>query len=313
MKKHRQIVLRVWPYLSCILAGLILFLIAVRLAEDFKGLFLNIAAAFFVIPFLYLIYELARKSSQKKLNKQLFDYAKMQIDRELMSIVNHLMKLVYPYEKQNFSFQGIQEFLFQNSSQIRNVIQSSDYLGFQILRNWSISERNLHSILESSFILHSLEDDQIISVICILKEVRFLESVQRNVADLYVHTEKRVDNFKIRSGKEIGDRNIEYPDRYLLLRHLQNEKYQVTDFGDFAPYHFGDLLTIFRFNHKYLEGFSDSIVDLIKRVNEWLDLTGSEFLIDTRLFRFDMERNRNSSLSYMRSSGVMPQGEPHDH
>jgi hypothetical protein len=293
MKKHRQIVLRVWPYLSCILAGLILFLVGIRLAEDFKGLFLNMAAAFFVIPFLYLIYELARKSSQKKLNKELFDYAKMQIDRELMSIVNQLIKLVYPYQKQNFSFQGIQEFLSQNSSQIRNVIQSSDYLGFQTLKNWSISEKNLHSILENSFILHCLEDDQIISVISILKEVRSLESVQRNVADLYVDTEKKADNYKIRSAKEIGGRNIEYPDRYLLLRHQQNEKYQVTDFGDFAPYHFGDLLKIFRFNDKYMEGFTDSIFDLIERINEWLDLTGSEFLIDTKMFRLGMKKNRN--------------------
>ena len=221
MKKHRQIVLRVWPYLSCILAGLILFLVGIRLAEDFKGLFLNMAAAFFVIPFLYLIYELARKSSQKKLNKELFDYAKMQIDRELMSIVNQLIKLVYPYQKQNFSFQGIQEFLSQNSSQIRNVIQSSDYLGFQTLKNWSISEKNLHSILENSFILHCLEDDQIISVISILKEVRSLESVQRNVADLYVDTEKKADNYKIRSAKEIGDRNIEFVALQAFLGHFQ--------------------------------------------------------------------------------------------
>lgn len=293
MKKHRQIVLRTWPYLSCILAGLILFLVGIRLGEDFKGLFLNLAAAFFAIPFLYLIYELAQKSSQKKLNKELFDYAKMQIDRELMSIVNQLMKLVYPYEKRNFSFQGIQEFLSQNRSQIQNVIQSSDYLGFQILKNWSISEGNLHSILENSFILHSLEDDQITSVISILKEVRSLESVQRNVPDLYVNTEKKVDNYHIIRGKEIGDRNIEYPDRCLLFRHLQNEENQVTDFGDFAPYDFGNLLKIFRFNHKYLEGFSDSIFDLIKRINEWLDLTGSEFVIDTKVFRPDMKKNRN--------------------
>jgi len=272
-----------------VLAGLIFFLGSIRLAEDFKGLFLNIAAAFLAIPFLYLIYELAQKFSQKKLNKELFDYAKMQIDRELLSIVNQLTKVVYPYEKQNLSFGGIQKFLSQSSSQIRDVIGNGDYLGFQILKNWSISEKNLHSILENPFILHRLEDDQIISVISILKELRSIESIQKNVTDLYVNIEKKLKNYKITSGKEISDRNIDYPDRYLLLRHLKDDKYQVTDFGDFAPYHVGDLLNIFRFNKKYLEDFSDSISDFIKRINEWLDLTGTEFLIDTKMFRLGMK------------------------
>ena len=302
MKKRKQIFLKVWPYASCVFAGLMFFLASIQLTADYKGLFLNIAAAFLAIPFLYLIYELAQKFSQKRLNKELFDYAKMQIDRELLSIVNQLAKVVYPYEKQDFSFQGIQNFLSQNSSQIGDVIEKGEYIGFQVLKNWSISERNLHSILESPFILHRLEDDQIISVISILKELRSLESIQKNVTDLYVNTKKKVDNYKITSGEEISDRNIEYPDRYLLLRYLEGDKYQVADFGDFAPYHVGDLLNIFRFNNKYIEDYSDSIYDFIKTINEWLDLTGSEFLIDTKMFRLGMKTKQGQAYNDTNSS-----------
>jgi hypothetical protein len=297
MKKRKQIFLKVWPYASCVFAGLMFFLASIQLTADYKGLFLNIAAAFLAIPFLYLIYELAQKFSQKRLNKELFDYAKMQIDRELLSIVNQLTKVVYPYEKQDFSFKGIQNFLSQSSSQIGDVIEKGEYIGFQVLKNWSISERNLHSILESPFILRRLEDDQIISVISILKELRSLESIQKNVTDLYVNTEKKVDNYKITNGKEISDRNIEYPDRYLLLRYLEGDKYQVADFGDFAPYHVGDLLNIFRFNNKYIEGYSDSIYDFIKTINEWLDLTGGEFLIDTKMFRLGVKTKQGQAYN----------------
>ena len=278
------------------------FLASIQLTADYKGLFLNIAAAFLAIPFLYLIYELAQKFSQKRLNKELFDYAKMQIDRELLSIVNQLAKVVYPYEKQDFSFQGIQNFLSQSSSQIGDVVEKGEYIGFQVLKNWSISERNLHSILESPFILHRLEDDQIISVISILKELRSLESIQKNVTDLYVNTGKKVDNYKITSGKEISDRNTDYPDRYLLLRYLKGDKYQVADFGDFAPYHVGDLLNIFRFNNKYIEDYSDSIYDFIKTINEWLNLTGSEFLIDTKMFRLGMKTKQGQAYNNTNSS-----------
>jgi hypothetical protein len=148
MKNHKQFFLKIWPYASCVVAGILFFTVGVSLADDLKGLMVNIAAAFLAIPSLYLIYELAQKFSQKRLNKELFDYAKMQIDRELLSIVNQLAKVVYPYEKQNFSFQGIQEFLSLESSQLQNLIESSDYLGFQIFKNWSVSEKNLHNILE---------------------------------------------------------------------------------------------------------------------------------------------------------------------
>lgn len=302
MKKRKQIFLKVWPYASCVFAGLMFFLASIQLTADYKGLFLNIAAAFLAIPFLYLIYELAQKFSQKRLNKELFDYAKMQIDRELLSIVNQLAKVVYPYEKQDFSFQGIQNFLSQSSSQIGDVVEKGEYIGFQVLKNWSISERNLHSILESPFILHRLEDDQIISVISILKELRSLESIQKNVTDLYVNTGKKVDNYKITSGKEISDRNTDYPDRYLLLRYLKGDKYQVADFGDFAPYHVGDLLNIFRFNNKYIEDYSDSIYDFIKTINEWLNLTGSEFLIDTKMFRLGMKTKQGQAYNNTNSS-----------
>ena len=260
------------------------------------------AAAFLAIPYLYLIYELAQKFSQKRLKKELFEYAKMQIDRELLSIVNQLAKVVYPYEKQDFSFQGIRNFLSQSSSQIGDVIEKGEYIGFQVLKNWSISERNLHSILESPFILQRLEDDQIISVISILKELRSLESIQKNATHLYVNTEKKVDNYEIRTGKETGDRNIEYPDRYLLLRYLKGDKYQVADFGDFAPYHVGDLLNIFRFNNRYVEDYSGSIYDFIKTINEWLDLTGSEFLIDTKMFRLGMKAKQGQAYDNTNSS-----------
>ena len=299
---RKQIFLKVWPYASCVFAGIMFFLVSIQLTDDYKGLFLNIAAAFLAIPFLYLIYELAQKFSQKRLNKELFDYAKMQIDRELLSIVNKLTKVVYPYEKQNFSFQGIQYCLSQSSSQIRDFIEKGEYVGFQVLKNWSISERNLHNILESPFILHRLENDQIISVISILKELRFLESIQKNVTDLYINTGEKVDSYKITSGKEISDRNIEYPDRYLLLRYLEGDKYQVADFGDFAPYHVDDLLSIFRFNDKYIESYSDSIYDFIKRINEWLDLTGSEILIDTKMFRFGTGKKQGQTYNNQNSS-----------
>ncbi len=116
MNKITKILLHLTPYGACLIAGLILYAIGTGLSEDLKALVLNITAAFVAIPFLYLIYELTRKASQKRLNKELFDYAKMQIDREVLSIVNQLMKLVYSYEARESSFRGISSFLSTNKN-----------------------------------------------------------------------------------------------------------------------------------------------------------------------------------------------------
>jgi hypothetical protein len=57
------------------------------------------------------------------------------------------------------------------------------------------------------------------------------------------------------------------------------------DFGDFHLYNVESLLIVFRINEKYLDIYCFAIFDLIKDINRWLDLTGKEFLIDTKQFR----------------------------
>ena len=69
------------------------------------------------------------------------------------------------------------------------------------------------------------------------------------------------------------------------MKDLGNNQFLVADFGDFAPYNMNKLLQIFMSNQRYLETFSDAIFDLIREINKWVDLTGREFVIDTKMFR----------------------------
>lgn len=68
-------------------------------------------------------------------------------------------------------------------------------------------------------------------------------------------------------------------------------KYEVADFGDFAPYQLGKLLNVCIVNRKYLEAYAHEISDILKRINNWLELTGSEFLIDTKMFRLGFQHD----------------------
>ena len=281
----KKFLLAMYPYVICVVAGTILFVSAARLSGDIKSVVLGISGAFFAIPCLYVIYEAAQKFSNRKLNKELLDYAKMRIDRETLSIVNQLMKAVHTYDERDFSFKGIQAFLSQSGRQIATAIEGNEYLGFQVLKDWSTSEGNIIQILESPFILQRLDNNQVISLISLMKQIRSLEGIQRNAPDLYEITDKKANGYKVQAGSKLHNSNAKYPDRYLLLRHLSDDKYQVTDFGDFPLYQVPKLLHIFRVNKTYAQAYAQEISDLITAINNWLELTGTEFLVDTKLFR----------------------------
>ena len=199
------------------------------------------------------------------------------------------MKVSLNYNEIFMSPENIRIFLSQTEKDLINTIKTKKFLGFQVYKNWSITEKNITNVLENSFILKHLDSDYIIAVIELLKEVRLFESMSKNVHDLYISTEKKAEGYRIESGKDINIKNNEYPDRYLLLKHLDEDKYIVIDFGDFALYQREKLLTIYRFNEKYINFFSSSLIGLINRIKLWIELTGHEFIIDTKMFRTAMK------------------------
>jgi len=283
---------KIWPYCACLIAGYLLYSVGIIMDGDTKVLVQNIAAAFVAIPCLYVIYEVAQRFAQKRLNKEIFDYGKMIVDREALSIIAQLIKTVYPYETRDTSFQGIQTFLSLEKINVKGLIEESEYLGFQAFKNWIVTEKKLHEILSNAFIIQRMDDEQIIAVITLIKSLRRLEAIQK-LETLYEVTERKAEKYRIQSGKMINPLNTEYPDRYLLLKHLKDDKHVVTDFGDFAPYQSSKLLNICIVQPQYIDTYADAISDVISDINRWLVVTGGEFLIDTKMFRIGF---KNSEL-----------------
>ncbi len=133
-------------------------------------------------------------------------------------------------------------------------------------------------------VIARLDDDQIISIILMIKNLRYLESIQKS-EELYVQTGKKATSYKIVAGKELNEDNIRFPDRYLLLKDLGDNKSLVAGFGDFPLYNVSKLLQVFTINGEYLELYVGGIFNLTREFNNWVDLTGGEFVIDTKMFR----------------------------
>lgn len=280
---NKKLIYRLLPYVAAITTGVLFYFLAGWLSPKFFDLFINISTAFFAIPLLYLFFKTVESYSHRKLNKEIIDYAKMQIDREILSVLNQMQKIVLA-SKISFSSETVNKLLGLNVGEITKEINKNTYLGFQLYKYWETSEVSLHKILKNPFILEKMEDEQVISIISILKDVRLLEFMLKN-EDLYIDTKKKAKGYKIISGVEINPGNKLFPDRYLLMKHIGNNKYVVSDFGDIAKYNLEKCLRYYKVNKKLVNDYSHTISELITDVNHWLKLTGGEFVIDMKMFK----------------------------
>lgn len=273
------------PYLICVISSVAFFCIGNLFKPDIKSLMHGIAGSFLAIPILYVIYGLSKDYSRRKLNEELLYYAKMQIDKDVLSIINQLMKFSLSYDEVSLSPGNVQEFLSKTQEDIVNKLRENEFLGFQVFKNWSISEQNITKILENPFILQHLSDDQIIAIVDLLKEIRSFDFIPKNVKDLYLSSGTNIKGYKIEAGKNINESNTEYPDRYLLLKDLGNGKYLVCDFGDFSAYQTNKLLNAYKINDKYIEQIANTLFRFLHSIKHWVEITGNEFVIDSKMFR----------------------------
>lgn len=283
--KMKRFSLKIFPYLICLAAFGVFYAIGTQFEGDIRSLFHGISGSFLGIPILYLIYELSKEFSNKKLNKELFDYAKMKIDQDVLSIVNQLMKLSLPYNEVTLSPEKIQLFLSNSEDVLKQQLEKHEYLGFQVFKSWEITERNISKVLENPFILEHLENEQTIAIVNLLKIIQSFDGLPKNLDDLYVCTEKGSRGYKVEKGTNINAENAKYPDRYLLLRDIGNGRYLVSDFGDFPKYQTEKLLFTYKINPKYISQFATSIHVFIECMNNWLDSSGNEFILNSKMFK----------------------------
>lgn len=275
--------LRLLPYAIAAVTGAIFYFLSKKVSPDYYDLVINIAAAFFAIPLLYLFYEIAQSFAHRKLNKEIFDHAKIQIDTEVLSILNQLQKLVFGFDAKGISEEDIGQFLELKLCEIETAFENKRYLGFQVLKNWKVSENAFKDILKNPYILLKLGDEQVISIIEILKSLERVELIQKNKR-LYCETQQTADNYKIHGG-ETDKENTTLPDRYLLLEHLKENEFRVKDFGDISKYNLKKCLIYFVVNEGMTGIYSEVIYSLVSDIKHWLEITGKEILIDEKMFR----------------------------
>ncbi|ALL06335.1 hypothetical protein AQ505_12995 [Pedobacter sp. PACM 27299] len=210
------------------------------------------------------------------------DFHKVQVDTEILTIINHLRKIIFGYN-QELSFELISEFLNIEDIAIVEVLTANRFIGFQVFKRWEVNEKKLQDIVNKVISYHSHGKETATIIIQLMQWTVAFDSFNqlRKNPDLFLQIENSPSHFYAVEGKAFNERNSEFPDRFILLKRLNNEKSQVSDFGDFIETQkIEGLIFSYKLNPKYIENYCKHIRAFISITEKWLDHTNGEFIID---------------------------------
>ncbi len=280
----KRLAYHILPFLTSIVSAIILFYFSMEYASgDIKDLLINISATLFAIPIVYSVYELIQNLTKRQLRIEIFDYAKMQIDRNVLSIAFKVMNILYPPEFKK-STENVNKLLQLNKNQIRILLREEKKIGFQILKNLEVDKDELDNFLKNPYILKNMEDNQIIQILDMLKKTINYNQILV-LHNLFKESNKKSKDYIVNKGINMNVNNKKYPNRYLLLKPVKNDYFMVISFGDFSERHTNNLLTYYSISDEHIEQYVDIIYNLITSIKKWVQLTNNELIIDPLQFR----------------------------
>lgn len=211
------------------------------------------------------------------------DYVKEKIDTELLTISNHLSKILFGYSEKsimertgillNLSDEEIAEHLYQNKQ-----------IGFQIFKKLSVHEKNLREIADKMISSVHQNKELAAPVIEIISWIGRYDKINSSRSEFKFFTSLKSTSkkYKVVNSLSLNSRNNDLPDRHILLESLSEKEGRVADFGDFIERDKIDQLTYeFIFNQEHTKIYVSLFREFIKGVNKWLDFTNGEFILDT--------------------------------
>lgn len=263
--------LKAWPKLAVALIGILLYLFAIRLSEDLKGLLVNIAASLISIPLIFILYDIWNEKSHRELYKYSYNHADNTIYNaidEVEDVIKLLMQgyLVYfregfivvddaepklvnvsltQYAKRIIHAERDEDYIDPNYTEedyLRDIdkisdteeykggiycfdktsivpyISETEYLGFQVY-GLDLSEtcEQLNELLQNTFIMDHLDEDQQIKILHIINAINTLHAFIERTEDLFcMVVDRKIEGFTVKE-MDVTENNLGSTGAYSLI------------------------------------------------------------------------------------------------
>ncbi len=223
------------------------------------------------------------------------DYIKQKVDTEILTIGGHLGKMLFGYEGHSAP-ELLQRVLNLSDNEIEETIKTRKPIGFQIFKNLIVHEKKFKEIADSA--VSSVHQNRemarpIIELVSWSGRFDALNS-PRNTDTCFKELASIDTSYKAIPPSQT-EKNDDLPNRFILIKKIDEEKGAVCDFGDFIyKPRIEKLTTHFELDHKNLTTFISIIRHFITAVDDWLELTNGEIIID--LYRnFELRKTKHNN------------------
>lgn len=222
------------------------------------------------------------------------DYVKEKVDTEILTICNHLSTIILGYSDKNI-LERTSILLNLENIEIEDLLLKSKFMGFQIYKHLGVHEMKLREIADKSISsVHQSKElaAPIIELISWIGRFDALNS-SRNDPDFYIPLGTTSNEYTPIHGLSLNSSQNDLPNRYVLLKRLDQNKQIVLDFGDFIEKTKIEVLICnFSFNKDHIKMYVLLFRQFIEAVQKWLNLTNGTFILDT-FHNFEMKTKIN--------------------
>ena len=293
VKKLARIPVKI-PYLLAIILGVILFFAAlglddVRISEKISDLLLNLSASLLAIPIILYSYEVVKNRINRSQDKDVSEYVKMNVDREIITLLKRLTPLVMKYDPNTLKSYKI---LNITRNQAIKSLEEYNPLAFHLATDWVYIEDQFMGLIANELVYNNLSIEERNAFVKIIKELRNLDYLTD--PKFFRSAGKGDAKLSVISGKDL-DPNIKFESRFLLMRHIEaTDEAIVVSFNDIkVGKYMVSLTTPMKSSKGVNENIIDNLLNIQKYLKVWIDRRGDEFLVDSRNFRIRNTRTRN--------------------
>lgn len=223
------------------------------------------------------------------------DYIKQKVDTEILTIAGHLGKLLFGYKGKSAP-EMLQLVTNLTNEEIEKNIKAQKLIGFQIFKNFQIHEKKFREIADSA--ISSVHQNRemarpLVELVSWVSRYDALNS-PRNKDTWFKEINESSIDYKIVPPSKMA-KNDDLPNRYILLKKIDEEKGVVTDFGDFTYLQrIQSLLNYYELNEENVATLISIIRHFIDAVDDWLNLTNGEIIIDL-YHNFEIKKTKHNT------------------
>ena len=214
-------------------------------------------------------------------NKSYYNENKQHLDLSLQVVLMDLLKILNFSHKHNLDLFDYSKLLNMTEDEIKNITINLEILGFQLFRNLEKSIKEFTEYFNddlSIFFFNEKEKNRLAKIIMSLKRLEKILYSNNVFEEIGTSSE-----FKIISALKMDPSNAK--DGYLLL----NKKSVVVDMGYFPDKHINNLDKIYKIKDYYGTNLASIIHNLIVTINDWIRVTGGQFVFNSRLLNSDTQ------------------------